>query len=107
MRSCLLARVGWVAMTVAPTVFAIWNAEIPTLLDAAVTMTKSPAVSLACSMRAPHAVTYCIHEAAASSKEMFRGCLTRLRAGTLANSPYVPHRAISVGGIKLTTHRLS
>ena len=79
-------------MTVAPTAFATWNAAIPTLLDAAVTMTKSPAVSLACSMRAPHAVTYCIHEAAASSKEMFRGCLTRLRAGTLANSPYVPHR---------------
>jgi hypothetical protein len=32
-------------MTVAPTAFAVWNAAIPTLLDAAVTMTKSPAVS--------------------------------------------------------------
>src|ERR1700758_4404606 len=31
-------------------------AAIPTLLDAAVTMTQSPCVSLACSTKAPHAV---------------------------------------------------
>src|SRR6516165_5617631 len=102
MSACLFARVRVVAIIVAPTAFAIWNAAIPTLLDAAVTMTKSPAVGLACSIRAPHAVTYCIQDAAACSNEMLSGCLTRLRAGTLANSPYVPHRAISVGGIKLT-----
>src|SRR5215469_5780726 len=80
MSACLFARVRVVAIIVAPTNFAIWNAAIPTLLDAAVTMTKSPVLSLACSMRAPHAVTYCIQDAAATSNEMFSGCLIRLGA---------------------------
>src|SRR5215472_184851 len=74
MSACLFARVRVVAIIVAPTAFAIWNAAIPTLLDAAVTMTKSPVLSLACSIRAPHAVTYCIQDAAATSNEMFSGC---------------------------------
>jgi len=41
---------------------------------------------LACSIRAPHAVPYCIQNAAATPNEMFSGCWARLRAGTLANS---------------------
>src|SRR6516162_5150318 len=41
MSACLFARVRVVAIIVAPTAFAIWNAAIPTLLDTAVTMTTS------------------------------------------------------------------
>src|SRR3954468_8103779 len=81
MSACLFARVRVVAIIVAPAAFAIWNAAIPTLLDAAVTMTKSPVLSFACSISAPHAVTYCIQDAAANSNEILSGCLTDCEPG--------------------------
>ncbi|MCY1419748.1 hypothetical protein D9M71_353440 [compost metagenome] len=75
-KACALARVRVMAMAVAPVLRAIWKAARPTRLEAAVTSRKSPWARRAWSINAPQAVTYCIHAAAACSKDSLAGCLT-------------------------------
>lgn len=62
---------------------------------------ENPALS-----SAPNDVTYCNQDAAACLNDTSCGYLSRLRAGTLPNSPYVPTRLHQPAGSN-DSHKLS
>ena len=84
-RASALALVRVAAMVSAPAQLASWMAAIPTLEEAAGTITKSPGPALPTSITAM-AVKYCIHTEAASSGPSQSGIGIRLLAGTIASS---------------------
>ena len=87
------------AIGIAPIMLAIWDAAIPTLLEAAGIRTVSPALISAMPTTAPYAVRYCIQTAAACCHDNAGGCFITAVAGTMASSPYTPYWFIENAGV--------